>query len=142
VARSGEAVLKAQKDFADIARRLEVPPLFPNAIATPVQWYQFGFLMGNGFGLGGGDTSPAGKKKAAELRRRTLAENAKLGYGDYRAPPMLQDHVADQYSFNDFVLRRFTEQLKDAIDPNGIISPGRAGVWPANFRSMRGGMRS
>ena len=25
VARSGEAVLKAQKDFADIARRLEVP---------------------------------------------------------------------------------------------------------------------
>jgi hypothetical protein len=40
------------------------------------------------------------------------------------------------------VLRRFTEQLKDAIDPNGIISPGRAGVWLRRFRSMRGGMRS
>ena len=136
VARSGEAVLKAQKDFADIARRLEVPTLFPNAIATPVQWYQFGFLMGNGFGLGGGDTSPAGKKKAAELLRRTLAENAKLGYGDYRAPPMLQDDVADQYSFNNYVLRRFMEQLKDAADPNGILSPGRAGVWPAAHRSL------
>jgi 4-cresol dehydrogenase (hydroxylating) len=142
VARSGEAVLQAQKDFADIARKLEVPTVFPNALATPVQWYQFGFLMGNGFGLGGGDTSPAGKKRATELLRRTLAENAKLGYGDYRAPPMLQDDVSDQYSFNNHVLRRFMEQLKDAADPNGILSPGRAGVWPAAFRSLRGSLRS
>ena len=71
-----------------------------------------------------------------------LEENAKLGYGDYRAPPMLQDDVADQYSFNDFVLRRFHETLKDAIDPNGILSPGRAGVWPAAFRSLRGALRA
>jgi FAD/FMN-containing dehydrogenase len=142
IARSGEAVFKAQKDFADIARKLEVPNAFPNAIATPVQWYQFGFLMGNGFGLGGGDTSPEGKKRAAELLRKTLIENAKLGYGDYRAPPMLQDDVADQYSFNNHVLRRFNETLKDAIDPNGILSPGRAGVWPAAHRSLRGALRS
>ena len=131
VGRSGEAVLQAQKDFADIARRLEMPSLFPNAIHTPVNWYQFAFLMGNGFGLGGGDVSPAGKLKATARLRDVLQENAKLGYGDYRAPPMLQDDVADQYSFNDFVLRRFNETLKDAIDPNGILSPGRAGVWPA-----------
>jgi len=142
VARSGEGVLKAQKDFADVARRLDMPSLFPNALQTPVNWYQFAFLMGNGFGLGRGDNSPAGKLAATKKLREVLRENAKLGYGDYRAPPILQDDVADQYSFNDFVLRRFTEQLKDAIDPNGIISPGRAGVWPANFRSMRGGMRS
>ena len=44
---------------------------------------------------------------------------------------MLQDDVADQYSFNNHVLRRFNETLKDAIDPNGILSPGRAGIWPA-----------
>jgi 4-cresol dehydrogenase (hydroxylating) len=142
VARSGEAVFQAQKDFADVARTLQVPNVFPNALGTPVQWYQFGFLMGNGFGLGGGDTSPAGKKRAAELLRKTLAENAKRGYGDYRAPPMLQDDVADQYSFNNFALRRFMEQLKDAADPNGILSPGRAGVWPAAHRSLRGALRS
>jgi FAD/FMN-containing dehydrogenase len=142
VGRSGEAVFKAQRDFADIARKLEVPNAFPNAIATPVQWYQFGFLMGNGFGLGGGDSSPAGKKKAAELLRKTLIENAKLGYGDYRAPPMLQDDVSDQYSFNNYALRRFMEQLKDAADPNGILSPGRAGIWPAAHRSRRGALRS
>jgi hypothetical protein len=141
VARSGEAVFQAQRDFRDVAKSLNMPSLFPNALGTPVNWYQFGFLMGNGFGIGAGDNSPAGKKKAAEQLRRTLAENAKRGYGDYRAPPMLQDDVSDQYSFNNHVLRRFNETLKDAIDPNGILSPGRAGVWPKAFRSLRGALR-
>jgi hypothetical protein len=141
VARSGEAVFQAQRDFHDIAKSLNMPSLFPNALGTPVNWYQFGFLMGNGFGIGAGDNTPAGKKKAAELLRKTLTENAKRGYGDYRAPPMLQDDVSDQYSFNNHVLRRFNETLKDAIDPNGILSPGRAGVWPRMYRSLRGALR-
>ena len=141
VGRSGEAVLQAQEDFADISRRLGLPTAFPNALQTPVNWYQFGFLMGNGLTLGGGDNSPEGKLAATERLRQVLEENAKLGYGDYRAPPILQDDVADQYSFNDFALRRFNETLKDAIDPNGIVSPGRAGVWPAPYRHMRGALR-
>lgn len=139
VGRSGEAVFQAQRDFADIARRLEMP-MPPNATAVPVNWYQFTFLMGNGFGAAG-DNTPEGKRKAAQLLRRILEENAKLGYGDYRAPPMLQDDVSDQYSFNNHVLRRFHETLKDAIDPNGIISPGRAGIWPMAFSSLRGSLR-
>jgi len=141
IGRSGEAVFQAQRDFADISERVGLPSVFPNALQTPVNWYQFGFLMGNGFGLGGGDTSLEGRKRATDLLRRTLEENAKLGYGDYRAPPMLQDDVADQYSFNNHILRRFNEQLKNSIDPNGIISPGRAGVWPAAYESMRGALR-
>ncbi len=58
VARSGEAVFKAQRDFADIAKKLQLPSQFSNAVSTPVNWYQFGFLMGNSFGVGGGDNSP------------------------------------------------------------------------------------
>jgi 4-cresol dehydrogenase (hydroxylating) len=54
---------------------------------------------------------------------------------------MLQDDVAEQYSFNNHALRRFNETLKDAIDPNGILSPGRAGVWPAAYRSLRGALK-
>ncbi len=141
VARSGEAVFQAQRDFADVAKTLGMPGFFPNSLGTPVNWYQFGFLMGNGFGIGAGDNSPAGKKKAAELLRKTLAENAKRGYGDYRAPPMLQDDVSDQYSFNNHALRRFHETLKDAIDPNGVLSPGRAGIWPRAYASLRGALR-
>jgi len=140
VARSGEAVFQAQRDFADIANRLGMRSAFSNAVATPVNWYPFSFLMGNGFGVRG-DNSPDGKKRAAQMLRRVLQENAKLGYGDYRAPPMIQDDVADQYSFNDYALRRFNEALKDSIDPNGILSPGRAGIWPAAYRSLRGSMR-
>jgi len=141
IGRSAEAIFQAQKDFASVSKQLDMPSLFPNAIQTPVNWYQHAFIMGNGFGLGRSDTSPEGKKKAAAMLRRVLAENGKLGYGDYRAPPMLQDDVAEQYSFNNHVLRRFNETLKDAIDPNGIIMPGRAGVWPAAYRSLRGSLR-
>jgi FAD/FMN-containing dehydrogenase len=142
IGRSGEAILLAQKDFQEIADRLQVPNLFPNALGTPVNWYQFTFIMGNGFGMGLGETTPEGKKRAAQRLREMLKENAKRGYGDYRAPPMLQDDVADQYSFNNYVLRRFNETLKDAIDPNGILSPGRGGIWPAAHRSLRGALRS
>src|SRR5690606_29086726 len=78
VARSGEAVFQAQRDFADIARRLGTPGAVPNATATPVNWYQFAFLMGNGFGIGG-DNTPEGKLRAAANLRRVLEENAKLG---------------------------------------------------------------
>jgi 4-cresol dehydrogenase (hydroxylating) len=141
VARTGEAVMQAQKDFAEITQKLGTPNLFPNALATPVNWYQFAFIMGNGFGMSMGENTPEGKKRATERLRQVLKENAARGYGDYRGPPLLQDDVADQYSFNDYVLRRFNEKLKDAIDPNGVLSPGRAGVWPAAYRSLRGGLR-
>ena len=76
------------------------------------------------------------------MLRRILEENTKHGYGDYRAPPMLQDDVSDQYDFNGHALRRFNETLKDAIDPNGILSPGRCGIWPAPYRSFRGAFRT
>ena len=32
------------------------------------------------------------------------------------------DLAAEQYSFNDHVYRRFCETIKDAVDPNGILS--------------------
>ncbi len=37
------------------------------------------------------------------------------------------DDVMESYSFNDHALRRFHEQMKDAIDPNGILAPGKNG---------------
>ena len=69
-----------------------------------------------------------------EAMRKAVAVAASHGWGDYRAAPIYQDAVADTYSFGDHALRRFHETLKDAIDPKGIIAPGRGGVWPKRFR--------
>ncbi len=52
--------------------------------------------------------------------------NAQHGWGDYRAPPILQDAVAAQYDFNNHAMLRFHEAIKDAVDPNGILAPGAA----------------
>jgi 4-cresol dehydrogenase (hydroxylating) len=143
VARSGAAVLQAQQDFDRIARDLGSNPANLSAISTPVNWYQSVFLLGNGaFGSNThNDTSPEAKIAQVKLLREVLRRNAALGYGDYRAPPVLQDAVADQYSFNNFAVRRFNERLKDAIDPNGIILPGRGGIWPRALRALRGALR-
>jgi FAD/FMN-containing dehydrogenase len=31
-------------------------------------------------------------------------------------------------------LTRMRETIKDALDPNGILSPGRHGIWPRHLR--------
>ena len=58
----------------------------------------------------------------------------RLGYAEYRAHLEIMDVASEQYSFGDHAYRRFVETIKDAVDPNGIISPGRHGVWPARYR--------
>ena len=59
---------------------------------------------------------------------------ARHGWGEYRTAPAYQDAVMNAYAFNNHALLRFHETVKDAIDPNGIISPGRYGIWPRHLR--------
>ena len=80
------------------------------------------------------------KDKNAALRERVLEVIricAQHGWGEYRCPPAFHDAVMDSYSFNDNILRRVNEKIKDALDPNGIISAGRYGVWPKHLREGR-----
>jgi 4-cresol dehydrogenase (hydroxylating) len=72
------------------------------------------------------------KNRAAFSRWVSLA--AERGWGEYRTAPAFMDEVAATYSFNDGALRRLHETLKDAVDPNGIISAGRYGIWPKHIR--------
>jgi hypothetical protein len=45
------------------------------------------------------------------------------------------DRIAAGFDFNDHAALRFQEKLKDAVDPRGIIAPGKQGVWPARLRN-------
>lgn len=66
------------------------------------------------------------------LFRDLVRDAAAEGFAEYRAHIDYMDVVADTFSFNNHALRRLNERLKDALDPNGILAPGKSGIWPAS----------
>lgn len=77
--------------------------------------------------------------------RRLVKEIGELGYGEYRAHIDYMDEAQAIYSFNDNAYRRFVEKIKNAVDPNGIIMPGRHGIWPSSHYAQpedQGGART
>lgn len=73
-------------------------------------------------------------RNAMTLAKSLVQELGAMGYGEYRAHLDFMDLAQEQYGFNDNAYRRFVESIKDAVDPKGIISPGRHGIWPASRR--------
>jgi 4-cresol dehydrogenase (hydroxylating) flavoprotein subunit len=86
------------------------------------------------------DTADEAQASAAyDVARRLVRDSAALGYGEYRAHLDFMDLAADQYSFGDHAYRRFCEKIKDAVDPQGILSPGKQSIWPAGMRPTDSG---
>jgi 4-cresol dehydrogenase (hydroxylating) len=70
---------------------------------------------------------------------RTLVADAKAqGYGEYRTHLDYMDLVAGSYDWNGGALRKLNEKVKDALDPNGILAPGKSGIWPSGLAAERG----
>lgn len=74
------------------------------------------------------------KRKAVAAIRKMIHECAKAGYGEYRTHILLADQVAHTYGWNNQAMLRFHETIKDSLDPNGILAPGRNGIWPKKYR--------
>lgn len=130
--RTGEAVFEVQRVLGDAMKEFPTLPPFFNALTTPLMWHTHTFQMVFAPSVKHDDPKHNAISHAAMIK--CVAVAAEHGWGDYRAAPVYQDAVSNSYSFNNHVLRRFHEQLKDVIDPDGIIAPGRGGIWPRRFR--------
>jgi (+)-pinoresinol hydroxylase len=137
IPRTGEELLKAQRIFAEGMR---VGSVDHNVALGPFAYGPFTgpFTFTRAFVLVGiipvSRSDPKVNKRSRDAMRHLIALGAKNGYGEYRTAPAFQDQVMDTYAFNNNAMRRFCETLKDAVDPKGIISPGRGGFWPRGMR--------
>jgi len=80
-------------------------------------------------------TNEESVKNAFDTAKTMVKVAAEHGYGEYRAHIDFMDLASEQYSFNDHSYKTFIQTIKDAVDPNGVLSPGRHGIWPAAYRS-------
>jgi 4-cresol dehydrogenase (hydroxylating) len=70
-----------------------------------------------------------------ELYPRLVRAAAAEGFALYRAHLDFMDVGAEQFDAHDHAQLRFSERLKDALDPAGVLAPGKQGVWPAAYRA-------
>jgi 4-cresol dehydrogenase (hydroxylating) len=132
IPRTGEAVFEAQQVFGEIAREYGLPV---SPLAVPFTYWQRCFVYLFLFPV---THDKEFNRRNREAFRKLVKVSAEHGWGEYRTPVIYQDDVMDVYSFNNHALRRFHETVKDAVDPNGILSPGRYGIWPKHLRKGRG----
>jgi len=64
----------------------------------------------------------------------------KEGYSEYRAHVKHQELVAGMYDWPEGKGhgRLLSEKIKDALDPNGIFSEGKMGIWSEKRRKFKG----
>ena len=85
-------------------------------------------------------SDPVQAGRVARLFPALLLEAAMIGAAPYRTHTAFMDLVAAQYDTGGQALLRLVERLKDAMDPAGILSPGKQGVWPGRSTEALGGM--
>ncbi|KAH6713362.1 hypothetical protein BKA61DRAFT_552960 [Leptodontidium sp. MPI-SDFR-AT-0119] len=79
-------------------------------------------------------TDPESRRKAHRCIELLIDDAAKEGYGEYRTHLCFMDQIASVYNWNGNSSLRFNETLKDSLDPNGILAPGKSGIWPKRLR--------
>ena len=127
---SGEAILEAHRVFTHALRAGDIAPQY--GVVQSFHWRSF--ILFYGFPVTH-DAETNRKVRATYARMIELA--AQHGWGVYRTHAAFQDTAVETYSFDDHALHRLHETLKDAIDPMGILSAGRYGIWPEHLREKK-----
>jgi 4-cresol dehydrogenase (hydroxylating) len=124
-----QAIREVVLDHAEESMR---PPFLGWILANTV--YPKAYITAYAFPI---TDSAETNRKNRDLFSRLVETCGAKGWGEYRAHAGFQSEVMAQYSYNDHVLRRVCESVKDALDPNGVLAPGRSGIWPKGMRSGR-----
>jgi 4-cresol dehydrogenase (hydroxylating) len=127
---SGEALLKAQRVF----NRIFLEAGLPQSLGFAFNYHWRTFIVFQGMQVSTNQEHNAKIRAAYEKCAQAAADN---GWGLYRAHAAFHDKVMSLSSFNDHALMRLNEVLKDALDPKGILSAGRYGIWPRHLRRSR-----
>lgn len=135
IPQTAQGILEANRVFEEAHRTMpalqNVPIWNLRPFALPAPFFERAFLFIVGFPI----TDDTAMNKASIKAYRTLLDiGAQHGWGEYRCHPEFQDQAMGLYSYNNNSLLRLNEVIKDAIDPNGTLSPGRYGIWPKHLR--------
>ena len=136
--RTADAFFRGLKVLSETQRSMGVELVTTPFSRSPTNWFHRNIIFGPPTIVNFRDDREMNKKYRA-LFEAYIKNMAAAGYGLYRTNSGMQDLLVDQYSFGDHALRKFWEHLKDGIDPNGIVSPGRYGIWPKHLRQGRAG---
>jgi (+)-pinoresinol hydroxylase len=135
IPQTAEGIFEANRVFDEAVRSTPVLrdlPMFNlRPFSLPAPFYERTFLFILGFPI---MDDPALNKASVNAFRELIRIGADHGWGEYRTPAIFQDDVMGVYSYNNNALLRFHQTVKDAIDPKGILSPGRYGIWPKHLR--------
>jgi len=133
IPRTGEAVFEVLKAFGQAYAGLGVPPrnqyfslpwtFFPHSLVLLVGVLTWHDVEKN--------------RESRKVFQRLVEVAAEHGWGEYRTHVAFMDEIAGVYSYNNHALQRFRETIKDAVDPNGILSPGKSGLWPKHLREAQ-----
>jgi 4-cresol dehydrogenase (hydroxylating) len=130
---TGEAVFEVLKAFGDAYAEMGVAPK-NQFFALPWSFFPHSFVLLFGFPI---EHNVEQNQKSRKMFKRLVEVAAEHGWGEYRTHVAFMDTVSNVYSYNNHALHRFHETLKDAVDPNGILSPGKSGIWPKDLRKSQ-----
>jgi (+)-pinoresinol hydroxylase len=130
---TGEAVFEVLKVFGSAYAEMGVPPK-NQFFALPWTFFPHSFVLLFGLPI----THDIGQNREnRKVFGRLVEVAAEHGWGEYRTHVAFMDLVRSVYSFNHHALGRLHDTIKDAVDPNGILSPGKSGIWPKHLRKSR-----
>ncbi|BAK67457.1 FAD linked oxidase-like protein [Sphingobium sp. SYK-6] len=81
---------------------------------------------------------PAMMARVDPFIRALVADAKAQGYGEYRTHLDYMDLVASTYDFNDGALGKLNDRVKAALDPHGVIAPGKSGIGSVTRQTQAG----